>query len=150
MLLDLSSLPDSKVHGASMGLNFSEGNPPEWKQDIPGRLDVTWCALRCYIGSTRWQLPVVKPLQWHHMRSGRPKSTATRLFVLLLTQADDKEHIQAHFTGPSLWVWGAPDSKVHGAILRPIWGRQDPDGPHVGPMNFAVWAGVRVDIVPRP
>ena len=32
-----------------------------------------------------------------------------------------------------------PDSKVHGANMRPIWGRQDPGGPHVGPMNFAVW-----------
>ena len=21
----------------------------------------------------------------------------------------------------------------------PIWGRQDPGGPHVGPMNFAIW-----------
>ena len=25
-----------------------------------------------------------------------------------------------------------PDSKVHGANMGPIWGRQDPDGPHVG------------------
>ena len=32
-----------------------------------------------------------------------------------------------------------PDSKVHGANMRPIWGRQDPGGPHVGPMNFAIW-----------
>ena len=32
-----------------------------------------------------------------------------------------------------------PDSKVHGANMGPIWGRQDPGGPHVGPMNFAVW-----------
>ena len=32
-----------------------------------------------------------------------------------------------------------PDSKVHGANMGPIWGRQDPDGPHVGPMNFATW-----------
>ena len=31
-----------------------------------------------------------------------------------------------------------PDSKVHGANMGPIWGRQDPGGPHVGPMNFAV------------
>ena len=23
--------------------------------------------------------------------------------------------------------------------MGPIWGRQDPGGPHVGPMNFAVW-----------
>ena len=31
-----------------------------------------------------------------------------------------------------------PDSKVHGANMGPIWGRQDPGGPHVGPMNFAI------------
>ena len=28
---------------------------------------------------------------------------------------------------------------VHGANVGPIWGRQDPGGPHVGPMNFAIW-----------
>ena len=32
-----------------------------------------------------------------------------------------------------------PGSKVHGANMGPIWGRQDPGGPHVGPMNFAIW-----------
>ena len=32
-----------------------------------------------------------------------------------------------------------PDSKAHGANMGPIWGRQDPGGPHVGPMNFAIW-----------
>ena len=32
-----------------------------------------------------------------------------------------------------------PDSKVHEANMEPIWGRQDPDGPDVGPMNFAIW-----------
>ena len=32
-----------------------------------------------------------------------------------------------------------PDSKVHGANMGPIWGRQDPGGPHVGLMNFAIW-----------
>ena len=32
-----------------------------------------------------------------------------------------------------------PDSKVHGANMGPIWGREDPGGPHVGPMNFAIW-----------
>ena len=31
------------------------------------------------------------------------------------------------------------DNKVHGANMGPIWGRQDPGGPHVGPMNFAIW-----------
>ena len=35
---------------------------------------------------------------------------------------------------------GLPDSKIHGANMGPIWGRQDPGGPHVGPMNFAISA----------
>ena len=32
-----------------------------------------------------------------------------------------------------------PDSKVHGANIGPIWGRQDPGGPYVGPKNFVIW-----------
>ena len=32
-----------------------------------------------------------------------------------------------------------PDTKVHGANMGPIWGRQDPGGPHVGPMDFLIW-----------
>ena len=31
------------------------------------------------------------------------------------------------------------DSKVHGANMGPIWDRKDPGGPHIDPMNFAVW-----------
>ena len=31
------------------------------------------------------------------------------------------------------------DNNVHGANMGPIWGRQDPGGPHVGPMNFGIW-----------
>ena len=34
-----------------------------------------------------------------------------------------------------------PDSNVHGAKMGAIWGWQAPDGPHIGPMNFAIWAG---------
>ena len=32
----------------------------------------------------------------------------------------------------------SPDSKVHGANMGPIWGRQDPGGHHVGPMLAAL------------
>ena len=38
-----------------------------------------------------------------------------------------------------------PDSKVHGANMGPIWGRQDPGGPHVGPMNFAIWVCLQMN-----
>ena len=30
-----------------------------------------------------------------------------------------------------------PDIKVHGTHLGPTWILSAPDGPHVGPMNFA-------------
>ena len=33
----------------------------------------------------------------------------------------------------------SPDSKVHGANMGPLWGRQDPEGPHVGLMNIVIW-----------
>ena len=33
-------------------------------------------------------------------------------------------------------------SKVHGANMGPIWGRQDPGGPHVDPMNLAIWVNI--------
>ena len=39
-----------------------------------------------------------------------------------------------------------PDSKVHGANMGPIWGRQDPGGPHVGHMNLAIWDIAYFDI----
>ena len=33
-----------------------------------------------------------------------------------------------------------PGSKIHGAYMGLTWGRQDPGGPHVGPMILAIWA----------
>ena len=49
----------------------------------------------------------------------------------------------------SRWHWsgrcllldnvGISDSMVHGANMGPTWGQQDPGGPHVGPMNLAIW-----------
>ena len=40
-----------------------------------------------------------------------------------------------------------PDNKVNGANVGPTWGRQDPGGPHVDPMNFAIWVGCIIFIV---
>ena len=42
-----------------------------------------------------------------------------------------------------------PDSKVHGANMGPIWGRQDPGGPHVGPMNSAIWGVILIQVTFR-
>ena len=37
------------------------------------------------------------------------------------------------------WTRPFPDNKVHGVNMGSIWDRQDPGGPHVGPMKFAIW-----------
>ena len=39
--------------------------------------------------------------------------------------------------GSSLGI--IPDSKVYGPSMGPIWGRQDPSGPQVGPMDLVIW-----------
>ena len=46
--------------------------------------------------------------------------------------------VNIHLFALLLMRWVNPDSKVQGANMGPIWGRQDPGGPHVGPMNFAI------------
>ena len=38
----------------------------------------------------------------------------------------------------------SPESKVHGANMGLIWGRQDQGGPRVGYMNFAIWECVQL------
>ena len=35
-------------------------------------------------------------------------------------------------------------------FMGPIWGRQDPGGPHVAPMNLAVWDASICHRVPGP
>ena len=34
--------------------------------------------------------------------------------------------------------------------MGPIWGRQDPGGPHIGPMNFAIWEGFLTWLLVQP
>ena len=63
-------------------------------------------------------------------------------FALLLSNVQSVRMCCANDTHLAEWFQGpnnTPDSKVHGANMEPIWGRQDPGGPHVGPMNFAIW-----------
>ena len=48
-----------------------------------------------------------------------------------------KELVSVFEMSPDLW-FTFPDSKVHGANMGPIWVLLAPDGPHVGPMNFAI------------
>ena len=52
-----------------------------------------------------------------------------------------REHYKLHVTTDSIttFIGDYPNSKVHGANMGPIWVLWAPDGPHVGPMNLAIW-----------
>ena len=59
----------------------------------------------------------------------------------------------SHHDKPSCsWFWCDifhkvhPGGKVNGATLGPIWGRQDPGGPHFGPLNLAIWADTKASL----
>ena len=49
------------------------------------------------------------------------------------------EHGNTECVAQKGYLRNIPDSKVHGANMGPIWGRQGRGGPHAGPMNFAIW-----------
>ena len=81
---------------------------------------------------------------WKQM-GNRPsvlKFVTRKLIVFItFTRVDLYSHqnlLSISFTSP-LKMMHNPDSKVPGANMGPIWGRQDRGGPHVGPMNFAIW-----------
>ena len=65
--------------------------------------------------------------------SGHQSKTVENLSYL--NEYFDVLHVSKMYASKMLY----PDSKVHGANMRPIWGRQDPGGPHVGPMKLAIW-----------
>ena len=53
--------------------------------------------------------------------------------------------LHAFVTMQACLMWHIPDSKVHEAHLEPTWGRLDPGGPHVGPMNLVIWDVVNIE-----
>ena len=48
----------------------------------------------------------------------------------------------------SISFYVCPDSKVHGANMKPTWGRQDPRGPHVGhDVNLDIWVFTQIPLI---
>ena len=43
-----------------------------------------------------------------------------------------------HNTKHTCYIY-IPDDKIHGANMEPTWVLSAPGGPHIGPMNFAIW-----------
>ena len=52
----------------------------------------------------------------------------------------DEYSVSSRFNDEKHWKY--PGSKVHGANMGPTWVLSAPDGPHVDPMNLAMWVGL--------
>ena len=102
---------------------------------------ILWCSCQGYICGMSQPFPGWVVFRKHQnifafsvsTVSWNTSSWKTSIFIANTVATDDLR---------KQGVWGInrhPDSKVHGANMRPIWGRQDPGGPHVGHMNLAIW-----------
>ena len=72
-------------------------------------------------------------------RVGRQQSVWLKPFLFLVDCTGQITLPVGCRVGPPLTLNIVPDNKVHGANMGPVWGRQDPCGPHVSPANFAIW-----------
>ena len=69
-----------------------------------------------------------------------------RLWNVRYTRPNQMTDIVSIVSVGAQYVCYIPDSKVHGANMGPTWGRQDPGGPHIVPMNFAIWDTVGYEL----
>ena len=139
---------DSKVHGVNMG--------PTWVLSVPdgphvGPMNLAIWVILVLVSKVAKKLGEYTPKQ--HSNS--------KIYIILFLIRnkelipDDKEMmLTCWYDVPSLcllsasdvtiycWWQHNPDSKLHGANKGAIWGRQDPGGPRVCPMNFAIWENV--------
>ena len=113
---------------------------------------------KCY-SSTKTQLDGdVLHMQWPQTPFERLSSSDGALELKPLSAIHSGWRVQAVHLARKLsqtgWVQGLlagevyryyPDSKVHGANMGPIWGRQDPGGTHFGPMNLVIWVRLKCD-----
>ena len=121
---------DVIMESCSLLLALCEGKPSASDPEL-------WCFILCVPEQTGYAIVlIVTSLQWIFSKIClyKPHSSLVmdRQQVSFITSKLD--YVQCgHMCNP------IPDRKVHGASMGPIWDRQDPGGPHVGPINFALW-----------
>ena len=87
---------------------------------------------------------ILSTLSRHFIARQGYKIADTRIVTRVAGHICLLQHFHACFKMTYWWTsliiaTNIPDSKVHGANMGPIWGRQGPSEPHVGPMNLAIW-----------
>ena len=120
--------------------DFAWFDAPYWSRD---RMDAIW--KKTFSNAVSWMKMFAFRFQSHWTLFLRVQLTICRHLI----RTGDKPYMNQwwprllthmSFARPHwLHVLANPESKFRGANMGPIWGRQDPSGPHVGPVNFANW-----------
>ena len=106
--------------------------------------DFNGCIIEvCYVlvYYVRTELTISNVTKWYVIIGNKSILEESMSNYLALTMPDDGMGAMPS-VGPMMtefWFHEYHDSKGHGANMGPIWDRQDPGGPHVGPMTFAIW-----------
>ena len=119
--------PDSKIYGAIMGPTLVLP-APDGPQFVPMNLAIRLTNVSEVIPRNIYSWNLNKLLQW-----------ANRVYTYVLLKWLNLTSSHGLVANNQVQSCDYPDSKVHRANMGPIWGRQEPGGPHVGPMTFAIW-----------
>ena len=80
-----------------------------------------------------WGPSQIKVLSFQHRNSHFEDETVSRPPY----PYNGDSHLEGYILKYSLFA--VPESKVNGANMGPTWVLSAPGGPHVGPMNLAIW-----------
>ena len=88
----------------------------------------------------RWQLNQTVCTYWVMAPySCIPDNKSCIELMYIWVSTIDNKALSQQINHTNYIIINSPDTKVHGPKMGPIWGWQDPDGPHVGPLNFVIW-----------
>ena len=115
-----------------VNIGSSSGLIPDWTKPLP-ELIVIYCQLDPGQGQTSVKVePKYEQFCQEIVRRNIVCKMASIMFRLLCVTEDKPG-------GNSYPMLNNTDSKILGANMGSTWGRQDPGGPHVGPMNLTIW-----------
>ena len=117
-----------------------------WKRYVGKLQSISRCKICCYVDGSMWcwvgmwimAILVFINHHFNHVIATQYKIIQMSWYYIHITVMLYECHRNSNHRQLEC-LFSTPDSKFHGANMGPIWGRQDPGGPHVGPINFAIW-----------
>ena len=136
-----------RITGLYEGNSSVTSEFPAHKASIAEKVSIWWCnhaLVPLYCNNDLHQFNRSQWLWWAEPFKDKSKWPAQYWFPL-----QDIEKCSVTFSCKCPCI--NPDSKIHAAYMGPVWGRQNPGGPYVDPMNLHIredfWKGHIVCVI---